>query len=137
MKLSEEEIIAKYLIGIIPDERDKMLYQQALGVLKPSIISKQQYLWNIALAHPRFLPCLDAGLAILEPQNPIRLKIYIMLAVLETNPNYFRFFINEKRPASILNFIYAGSSALIRITIGFCIVKSLLFIYNYRYGKTA
>lgn len=137
MNSSEEEIITKYLIRKAPNEHDKKLYRQALGILNPTMNPQQLYSWNFAMNHPRLLPFLDAGLKLIETNSPIRMRIYIFLAILETNPNHSSFFLQKNSRWRIIKYPWFILRGFILSVIGTGIVKILNIIYNYRHGKTA
>lgn len=119
----EAEIITQYLIGVKPDSFSKKLYNQAVLTLEVHLDQKDRRIWDRALIHPMLLPYVDAGLALINPGHPIRQKIHIMFAILETRPAYSNFFIYKKGGSWIINAGWFGIRALFRAIIGFFIIK--------------
>ena len=141
MESREENIITKYLTGTSPDERDIKLYRQALAKPSPGASLNQDRLWNIIIKPPAFLPYIDAGLGILEPRHPLRLRIYILLAILETNPRYAKIFLlnflAKSKPLIFIQCFYKGLTAFMRVLIGICIVKTIILMYHYIHEQRA
>ena len=126
MTSQEARTITRYLLNTDPGEKEIRLYAQALGSLN---ITSNDRLPNLALRYPLLLPYLDAGLAIMEPEHPLRQRIYIMLAILETNPSHAHFFIYKQNKWWLLSLSMAGLKAVTRSAVGFCIVKLLFSNY--------
>ncbi|MEK7598928.1 MAG: hypothetical protein AAB474_00545 [Patescibacteria group bacterium] len=123
----EAEIIARYLIGAKLSRANQNLFDQAIKTHNIKMNQKDQRIWNLVLNHPALLPYIDAGFALIQPTNSIRKKIYIMFAVLETEPSYSEFFLyNKKRIPWVINAGWLGLRALFRAIVGFFILKSLI-----------
>ncbi len=116
------EIITKYLIGRAPTRMNKDLFNQALKKLNVTAGRNDRQIWDLVLNHPFLLPYIDAGFALIEPKNTIRQKLYIMFAVLETDPLYSDLFIYKKRGFWIVSVFWFGLRALFRAIAGFFIV---------------
>ena len=124
----EAEIITQYIIGIKPSHLSKELYKKAVKIIKIHTSGRDQRIWDYALEHPLLLPYVDAGLALIEPASPIRQKIYIMFAILETEPSYSNFFIYKKSTFWIISASWFGLRALFRAIAGFFIIKLLILL---------
>ena len=123
----EAAIIAQYLIGK-PDFLNKKLYSQAVKTFKINMGKRDWKIWNYVLNYPWLLPYVDAGLAFIEPENPIRQKIHIIFAILETEPSYSNFYIYKKDYFWIIKSGWFSLRALFRAITGFFIVNILILI---------
>src|SRR5262245_19625526 len=85
--------IAKYLTEREPEEFVIDRYISG-GNAKFGIITetKDQKLQLFIVEHPSTLPCIDAACAVLFPKLQLRNKILLMVAILETTPEYCDFF---------------------------------------------
>lgn len=115
----EARAIARYILHADPGEKEIALYGQALARLR---IPSDDKLSGLALRHPVLLPYLDSGLAVLEPEHPLRHRIYVMLAILETSPSYARYFLHAPNRWWPLKLMWSGFSASLTSVIGVCIV---------------
>jgi hypothetical protein len=92
----ESEIIVQYLVGIAATPRLNASYHLALQNIPVSFSAKEKKLWDACLSHPWMLPHVDAWLGFNYPDHPIRKKLFIMLGLLETQPEYCNFFIPSR-----------------------------------------
>jgi len=92
---AEAELLARYLIGVSPSSNISDLYGKAMALATPDMDHNDLTLWTIAKRHPFTLKFIDAGLAMIKPHSAIRRKIYTMLALLETSPDYCEFFLSR------------------------------------------
>ena len=89
----EAEIITQYLVGRQASLRAMESYEHALENIPIMFTGKQKSQWHACMKNPWLLPHVDAWLALTQPDHPIRKKIFIMLGVLETQPDYCDFFL--------------------------------------------
>jgi hypothetical protein len=123
-KNSEARVIANYLLGITPSTPSEQLYEEGLRELDIRIDPNNARQWNICLRHPILLPFVDAGLAMIDPHNPIRRRINLMFAILETDPGLAdKFLINTNKVSWYFQYAYYGSRAVFRSIVGLIIVK--------------
>lgn len=80
--------------------------------------------------HPRSLPFLDAAAGILNPHAVLRGKVLLMLALLETTPEYVDLF--TARPCTRLRLL--GRLAVFG---GTSVVKILIGLVLYQFAKRA
>jgi len=122
----EAKLFAQYL-GVKVD--DKVLltkYSDAIEKLKFSLNEKEENILWYLLKMPFLLPFLDGAWAFLKPENGIRKRILVMNALIETQPQYVQFFLNQKDvPFPIIKLIFRGLVAVLRGIIGVLLI--LLF----------
>lgn len=99
-------------------------YKSAISSLKLTFNEKEAKVMNVLLRLPVLLPFIDAGLALLAPDNKIRKRLLVMLALIETNKNSHNLFIaddNAKFP--LLHFFSTAVAASIKAFIGIILVS--------------
>lgn len=116
-------IFTKYLIGKQPDSQSINLYSQALARgATPSTYDLK--ILSFIQKYPFWVGCVDGGLALISPHSEVRRRIYIMFAILESQPLFWRDFLPIKRSGWYLFFIlFAGLRAVFRAIIGIVIIK--------------
>jgi hypothetical protein len=92
MQEKEAEIFSKYLVKSSVSGELKKRYVLACQKLKPSGNLRDEKILSFAVRNPFFLPLLDAGLTFSKHKSLLRKKIMIMLAILETTPEYYEAF---------------------------------------------
>ena len=118
-------IFTKYLIGKQPDVQSISLYSQAVAHGASSNASDLKILAFIQ-KHPFWIGCVDGGLALVSPHSEVRRRIYIMFAILESQPVFWRSFLPVERNGGYLFFIlFTGLRAIIRAIIGIVIIKAI------------
>lgn len=118
-KRSEEEIIVRYLVGKQATPRVVASYRYALQNIAVDFSNEQQRLWNLCMKRPWLIPHVDAWLGFRQPDHPVRKKIFIMLGVLETQPDYSEFFLPSRHSfIYLLNICVASIWAIIKIGTG-------------------
>jgi hypothetical protein len=121
---NEAQIISNYLIGRLIDEKEKTLYKRGIVEKKISLTSGDERLWRLMLRSELLFPAIDSGLALLQPTCPIRERICVMLAILETHPSFTNYFLIHK--STIKEFLHLLWSMILTPTkalIGVLIVK--------------
>jgi len=120
----EAELFGRYLLGRGPNERSILLYEDALKKMNITSEGKDMKILLYIFSHPWSLKYLDAGLALFRRESPVRRKICLMLAILETSPEYSRYFLTEKRSLFYLIYIlWVCLSAGFKASIGALILK--------------
>src|SRR5581483_4402613 len=93
----EATFLALYLTQKAPTPQVVALYQQARQTIPVDFTPKQQKLWNFCTKNNWALKFVDAALALGDNYHPVRKRIFIMLAILETQPAYNDCFLPQKR----------------------------------------
>ncbi|MBV8373709.1 MAG: hypothetical protein JOY69_10665 [Candidatus Eremiobacteraeota bacterium] len=114
MSLDEAAVFGRYLLGCDVNQRSRELYARAareLGYDGDDAVSRfaTRNRWTIA--------ALDGALAFTSPHAPLRAKLLLMSAILETQPEYAAWFLPRDRRlafglATALRVLRAGAEAL-------------------------
>lgn len=98
-----------YLTGRPPDPPLISRYLQAQTLLfAEDQDAAQTGPVTFARRHPWSLPYLDALLAVLAPQALLRKKLHVMVAILETTPDFTGLFFPERQPGLLAAFKLLG-----------------------------
>jgi hypothetical protein len=121
---TEADQIAWYLISACPNDRVKARYEDAIRMLNVELDAVDRRLWKIVTSCPFTFRIIDGGLAIVRPTSSIRRKVYIMLALLETSPEYCEYFL-PKGFGSLyaVNIVWTGARALLVGLLGYVVLK--------------
>lgn len=122
---SEALVFGRYLLnGIEPVDSAVVLYVQAMERLAIVPSSDEQRLLDRLLLHPMLLPLVDAGLALANPRSVIRRKLFVLSAILETQPAHTAVYLPyEHSPVQHLKAIFSAVFAGLRAAFGFILVK--------------
>ena len=122
--LAEADLLGRYLIRIPPNDRVKLLYAKAMSTMNIQMDPVDQRLWNMIMHYPFTLRIIDSGLAVIRPNSAVRRKIYTMLALLETSPEYCDYFLPQAfRHLYVVNVAFAGACAAVAALIGFVVLR--------------
>ncbi|MGZ4048082.1 MAG: hypothetical protein ACXVPU_12025 [Bacteroidia bacterium] len=122
----EAEQITNYLLSVPVQENEKNNYADAMQKLNIQFSEYENALWESMLKSKWRMASIDAGLALKEPNNNVRRKLFIMLAILEASPNYTSYFLSEKYSFFYMfKLISVGIRAVWRAMIGILIVKNI------------
>ncbi len=119
----EAEKIGNYLLPVPIQDSEKNTYVEAMLQLEITLSQYEQMLWNTMLESKWKMACIDGGLALLEPGNNVRRKIFTMLAILEASPNYTYYFFSRN-----FSFFYLFKIGLVSIRSVLRALIGLLFI---------
>ncbi len=124
----QAEIFSRYLIKALPGASAKGLYARRLRAGAGKVSAHDRKLLAFVLKHPWSLGLIDGGLALLDPQSEVRKRIYVMFAVLETQPEFWQDFLPASRnPFYIFSVAAFGLRAIFRALAG-CILVALVRI---------
>ncbi len=124
--LYEAERISDYLLGVRVAESEKNTYAEAMRKLNISFSSYEKTLWSHMLQSKFKMACIDAGLALKEPNNNVRRKIFTMLAIMEASPNHISFFLSREFSFFyIFKIALVGMRAVCRAAIGTLMVNRI------------
>ena len=122
----EAERIGNYLLSIPIEDSEKITYAAAMQKLNIQFSNYEQALWNSMLKSKNQMAYIDAALALKEPDNNARRKLFTMLAILEASPNYTSYFLSRSFSIFYLFKIGAvGVRAIFRAIIGMFIINSI------------
>jgi len=120
------EIYFRYLCGKNPSPKSLELYHAAITVHKIEFSEKENRLHNISLRFPFLISFIDGGLALTNPLSLYRKNIYIILCILETQPEFFPLLSSssvQNKSNGFLSFIFNGTRAAFTGVFGFILVK--------------
>ena len=124
--MDECDILARYLIGRPATPGLRSSYHRALKNIPVHFTEEQQQVWNHCMKRAWMLPHVDAYLGFRHPDHPIRKKIFIMLCMLETQPDYSDLFLPSRgKFCQLVAVMATGISALARIFTGRIIIWML------------
>ena len=122
----EAQLFAHYLGAKVDDKVLLAKYTDAIEKLKFSLNEQEEHILRYLLKMPFLLPFLDGAWAFLKSENGIRKRILVMNALMETQPQYVQFFLNQNDvPFPIIKLIFRGLMAVLRGIIGVLLI--LLF----------
>ena len=122
----EAEQIGDYLLCFRVEDSEKNTYADAMVKLNIQFSDYERQLWDNMLRSKFRMACIDAGLALKEPNNNARRKLFTMLAILEASPNYTAYFLSRNFSFFFLLKIAAvGCRAVIRAMIGMMMVNNI------------
>lgn len=122
------EIYFRYLSGKNPSQKSLELYCAAIAIHKIEFSKKENRLHNLSLRFPFLIPFIDGGLALTDPLSQYRKNIYIILCILETQPEFFHMLSSssvQNKSNGFLSFIFSGARAAFTGVLGFILVKIL------------
>jgi hypothetical protein len=122
----EAEQISNYLLPVSARDSEKETYADAIQKLDIKFSKYEQALWDNMLKSKWRMACIDAGLALKQPNNNVRRKLFTMLAILEASPNYTTYFLSQNFSFFyVFKLILVGMRAIVRVLIGLMIVNSI------------
>ena len=93
----EARVFCRYLLRVDLDEASCALYLRALERVPVECDRRDASICRAAVRYPFLLGPLDAALALRRPTAPLRRKLTLMAAILETQPAYARCFLLQER----------------------------------------
>lgn len=122
----EAKLFAQYLGAKVDDETLLQKYSNAIEKLKLSLSEKEESVLRYLLKMPILLPFADGAWVFLNPKNGIRKRMLVMSALIETEPQYVSYFLNQQDVSfPIFRFIFRGSVAVLRGVIGVLLILLL------------
>jgi len=121
---AEAKVFGRYLINQKPGAAAVNLYAANIKASGTTYTKKEKKLLRLCLNHPWLTGLVDGGLAIVNPTSALRRRIYIMLAILESSPDYANYFLPRRRSMLyILVVLFAGARAVVKAILGTILVK--------------
>lgn len=126
MYTEEAHVFSAYLLKQEVSEEILLRYSDACKKLNLTGNTSEEKTIKTIIRNPGLLPFADAALAFGNGKHLLRRKLFIMLAILETCPEFYSHFnTQEKSSGKWLAFFFRGCSAVFKMVIGKII---LLFI---------
>ncbi|WP_299246643.1 hypothetical protein [uncultured Aquimarina sp.] len=89
----EAKKITWYLISAPLQDEEALRYVEAMSLLKIELNHYESILFSNMLENKWRMASIDAALALKDPNNNVRRKLFVMLAILEASPNYTKYFL--------------------------------------------
>ena len=122
----EAEQISNYLLSVSIRESEKNKYADAMQKLNIQFSEYEQILWTSMLKSKWRMACIDSGLALKDPNNLVRRKVFTMLAILEASPHYTSYFLSRNFSIFyIFKLGLVGVRAVSRAIVGIFMVKKI------------
>lgn len=126
---NEADVLCRYLNSMPATEQLRNRYAAAFEYKNLNLSGKEDRLWAKMMKHPRLIPFVDGGLAIIKPDSRIRHRIFLMLAISETSKEYSGNFLGpEKGIKAFLIFLLSGIRALWHAFAGIILIKGFFRI---------
>jgi len=122
----EAQRFARYLIGEPPRPEEIERYRRAVE-LRGAVprTERDRRLLERMIRHPWTIGPLDAGLALTDPDSPVRFRLCLMMAVLEASPAHCRRFLPAPYPKRALaGLALRMAVAALRSALGFALVRT-------------
>jgi hypothetical protein len=103
---NEPQKLSDFLIGETCSEDIAKRYSEALVAKDAVLTDSEMIIWKRMMSSKFYLRLIDSGLAVVNPQSSLRRRIFIMLCLLETTPEYTSYFLPQ--PRSIFYIISLG-----------------------------
>lgn len=102
----EANLLSSYLTNRLPTAAVLTLYKQALQKVPVEFNPKQKKVWEFCIKHQWSLQFVDAALAFDDQYHPIRKRIFVMLAILETQPAYNDCFLPRQQSTLFIFYLF-------------------------------
>ena len=120
----EAQVFGQYLIGQSINDATSERYNIAIAKLDYQAEEWEKEIVAKAVRKPNLIPYYDAAMALRHRNALLRKKIFVMLAILETRPEYAELFLSKEYPKSyFLNVIGIGVRSVYRAIIGLLIYR--------------
>ncbi len=120
----EADILCKYITSKKADEQIRLLYTRVFEYKDLNLSGREDRLWGRMMKRPYLIPFIDSGLAVMKPGSAIRKRIFAMLSIIETNPDFSSCFIGPSGGVKAFSvFVINGFKALFYTLIGIVMVK--------------
>lgn len=122
--MSHAEIICRYLLHRPVSRHAATLYAHAIALPSPKLDPYQKKIIDFAFSHPWSIGPLDGALALTNPHAELRRRIFVMFAILETDPVYWDYFLPRKRSWPYLFYsVFIGVRAGIKAIVGLVLLR--------------
>jgi hypothetical protein len=123
----EADRLARYLAGAAASDSVARDYWRAVDRLGAGPDGNGQRIWQRMMSSPLLLRMVDSGLALTAPASDLRKRIFIMVAILETEPSLADRFLPRDRPP-----LYLMAVGLIALRAVLCAVAGVILVKWWR-----
>lgn len=115
----EAELICRYLVNKPLSAHAAVLYARASELHPVKLSSGEKKIWKRCLRYPFLIAFVDAALAFQDSASGIRKKLFLMLSVLESLPEYQDDFLPKSRgPFYLIYLLFKGCFAVLKLVTG-------------------
>jgi hypothetical protein len=115
----EAELLCLYLVNKPLSKEASYLFGRANELHPVHLSASEKKTWAHCLKHPSLIAFIDAALALKKNNSGIRRKIFLMLAVLESLPEYHTCFLPASRGTFYPVYLFfKGALAILRSITG-------------------
>jgi hypothetical protein len=119
MSEKEARIFTRYLLNQEPSAELVERYATACKKLRITADIEQVKILDKAIQSPSLIPFLDAAFSFGKQNHLLRRKILVMLAILETSPEFYNDFRTRKHSfVKWIGILFRGSWAIIKMMTG-------------------
>jgi hypothetical protein len=117
-------LLGHYLIKQAPSDQALTLFERAIAHAPGTLSTQDRKLLAFVTAHPWALGIIDSGLVFVRPYSEVRRRLYIMLSILESMPEYSNIFLPSQRsPWYLLTIMLAGIRGVAKAIAGVIFIK--------------
>lgn len=118
-------VFGRYLLHQAPNQSSQDLYALLVTTEQQPLTTAEQRLLTLSLRHSWCLPFVEAGLVLVKPSSEIRRRIYVMLGVLECQPDYHAYFLPQGRSWwYAFSIIYSLIKSWLKTILGIVLLKA-------------
>ncbi|NRB53631.1 MAG: hypothetical protein HRU41_38600 [Saprospiraceae bacterium] len=110
---NEPDILSRYLLKVKIGTRESQLYVSGIRGGGFELTAFEAQLFQHMLLSPIFCAAYDTILSIVDPQNQVRKRLYLMLSILETSPDHANLFLGVHGRWACIRIACVGASKYI------------------------
>lgn len=107
---NEPQILSQYLLKVKIGVRESRLYASGIKGGGFELTPFEAQLFKHMLLSPIFCAAYDTILSIVDPQNQVRKRLYLMLSILETSPDHANLFLGVHGRWACIRIAFLGAS---------------------------
>lgn len=107
---NEPFMLSRYLLKVRIGPRENQLYASGIRGGGFELNPFEQQLYRHMLLSPMYCAAYDTILSIVDPQNQVRKRLYLMLSILETSPDHAKLFLGVHGRWACLRIACVGAS---------------------------
>ncbi|HSX04856.1 MAG TPA: hypothetical protein VLF69_00060 [Candidatus Saccharimonadales bacterium] len=120
----QAQVFTRYLVGADLAADVQKLYSDAMQKARLDAVDTR--LLDFMLQHPWSIGMIDGGLVFYRPHSEVRRRLYVLLAILESNPEYTEALLPKKRSLWYMLAVgAAGVRAVVNAVVGSLLVRVL------------
>lgn len=118
-------IFSRYLVNKLPNKLSRSLYQKLVSDDSLIVSDRDLKLLHFVEHNPWSIGLVEAGLVFVRPESALRQRLYIMLAILESMPEYHKDFLpKEASYLYLINVVWYGLRGFVKAIMGIILIKA-------------